>query len=90
MSGRSQNKGLSEYKRASQLWTGPSPARGKEAGRQQPELERSNLGLRDSILYQTASRLPVASQDFLGFWTDDILRRVAARVQLPRGDTQQT
>ena len=34
--------------------------------------ERDNLGPRDGILYQTASRLPVANKDFLGFWTLDI------------------
>ena len=33
---------------------------------------RGNLGPRDSILYQTASRLPVANQVFLGSWTVDI------------------
>ena len=36
----SQNKGLSKYhRRASQMQTGPCPARGREAGRQQPEME---------------------------------------------------
>ena len=43
----------------------------REAGRQQPELERGKLGPRDGILYQTASRLPVANQVFLGSWTVD-------------------
>ena len=69
----SQNKGLSEYqRRAGRLWTGPCPAGGREAGGRPPELERGNLGPRDNILYQTASRLPVANQDFWGFWTVDI------------------
>ena len=37
---RSQNKGLSEYqRRASWLWTSPSPTRGREAGGRQTELE---------------------------------------------------
>ena len=70
---RSQNKGLREYqRRASRLRTGPSPAGGREAGWGQPEPERGNLGHREGILYQTASRLPVANQDFLGFWKVDI------------------
>ena len=69
----SQNKGLSKYqRRASQLRTSPSPAGGREAGGLQPELERDNLGPRDGILYQTASRLPVANQVFLGSWMVDI------------------
>ena len=69
----SQNKGLSEYKRrASQLQTGPYPTSGREAGGRQPELERDNLGPRDHILHQTASRLPVVNQMFLGSWTVDM------------------
>ena len=65
---RSQNKGVSEYqKRARQLGTGPSPIGGREAGRQQPEPASGNLGPRDGILYQTASRIPVANQVFLGY-----------------------
>ena len=83
----SQNKGLSEYqRRVSWLQTGPSPTRGREAGGGQPEPERGNLGPKDSILHQTASRLPVANQMFLGSWTVDI-HWVTARDQLPRGDT---
>ena len=71
---RSQNKGLREYqRRVSQLWTDPSSAGGKEAGRRQPEQERGNLGPRDGILYQTVSRLPIANQVFLGSWTVDFL-----------------
>ena len=46
------------------MWTGPSPARDREAGGWQLELERGNLGPRDGSLYQTVSRLPVANQDF--------------------------
>ena len=89
MLARSQNKGLSKYqRRASQLWTGPSPTRGREAGELQPELEKGNLSPRDGILYQTASRLPVANQVFLGWLTS--ARRVAARDQLPRRDTRHT
>ena len=77
---RSQNKGLSEYqRRASRLQTGPSPTEVRETGRQQAERERDKLRPRDSILYQTASRLPVANQDLLGFWMVNIPGRVAAR-----------
>ena len=69
----SQNKGLSEYqRRASWLQTGPSPTRPREAGGRQPEPERGTLSPRDSILYQTACRLPVANQAFLGYWVVDI------------------
>ena len=45
---------------------------GREAGGQQPELERGHLGPRDGILYQIVSRLPVANQVFLGSWMVDI------------------
>ena len=38
----------------------------------QPEPERGKIGPRDSIPYQTANKLPVSNQDFLGFWTVDI------------------
>ena len=69
----SQSKGLSKYqRRASQLWTGPSPARGRESGRQQPEQERGNIAPRDGIPYQTVSRLPVVNQVLLGSWMADI------------------
>ena len=69
----SQNKGMSKYQRkASWQGTGPSSDRGREAGRGQPEPETGNLGPRDGILYQTASRLPVANQVFLGSWMVDI------------------
>ena len=45
---------------------------GREAGGRQPGLERGKLGPRDSIPYQTAKRLPVANQVFLGSWMVDI------------------
>ena len=50
----------------------PTTPRGRETGWRQPEPERIKLGPRDSILLQTASRLPVANQDLLGFWTVNI------------------
>ena len=66
---------MSEYQsRASQLYTGPSFM--LEAERQvhdsQSQKARGKLGPRDAILYQTASRLPVANQVFLGSWMVDI------------------
>ena len=57
------------------MQTGPSPTRGRETGGRKSEPERGNVGPRDSILYQTAIRFPVANQDFLGFWTVDICRQ---------------
>ena len=82
--GGSQNKGLSEYqRRASHLWTGPSPARGREAGGWQPEPERDNLGPRDGMLYQTSCSLPVANQDFLGLWMVDIHRGSQSEISSP-------
>ena len=41
-------------------------------GYSQSQKEKGKLGPRDGILYQTASRLPVANQVFLGSWTVDI------------------
>ena len=67
---RSQNKGLSEYqRRASELWTGPSPRR-RQRGRQlQPEPEgKGNLSRRDGLLHQTVSKLPITNEVFLGSW----------------------
>ena len=85
MPGRSQNKWLSKYqRRASQLRTGPSPTRGREAGGQQPEPVRGNLGPRDSILHQTVSRPPVAKQVFLGSWTVDICQEGCSQRSAPQ------
>ena len=57
-----QIKGLSEYqRRASQLQTGPSPIRGREAGGRQPEPERGNLRPRDGILYKPRDQAPDAN-----------------------------
>ena len=36
------------------------------------------------ILYQTASRLPVANQDFLGFWTVDIHQEGCSQRSAPQ------
>ena len=81
----SQNTGLSEYqRRASQLWTAPSPSGGREVGRRQPEPERDKLGPRDSIPYQNVSRLPVANQVFLGSWTVYIHREGRSQRSAPQ------
>ena len=50
----------------------PIPRQRQGAGGGQPEPERGKVGPRDSIPYQTANKLPVSNQDFLGFWTVDI------------------
>ena len=72
---RSQNKELREYqRRASRLWTGPSLDTDREAGRGATRARKGQSWPERGILYQTVSRLPVANQDFLGFWTVDIHR----------------
>ena len=84
----SQNKGLTEYqRRASWLRTGPCPTGGRDAGGLQPEPERGNLSPRDSILYQTASRLPVANQVFLGSWMVDICQEGHSQRSAPKRRT---
>ena len=70
-------------RRVSWLQTGPSPARGREAGEGQPELERGNLSPRDGILYQTVSKLPVANRN-LGFWMVDICRQGRSQRSAPQ------
>ena len=45
-------------RRASQLWTGPSPAEGRRQGGG----ERGKFGPRDGISYKTADRLSVSNQ----------------------------
>ena len=47
----------------------PIPRQRQWAGRCQPARER---GHKDGIPYQTANRLPVSNQDFLGFCMVDI------------------
>ena len=83
----SQNRGLSEYQRASWLHTGPSPLPrppytlptpigGREAYGQQPRLEGKGLLLQSQpetgILHQTVSRLPIANHISLGSWMADV------------------
>ena len=72
-----RNNGLSEYqRRASQQRTSPSPARSREA--------RGKLNPRDGIFYQTASRLPVANQVFLGSWMVDIHQEGCSQRSAPQ------
>ena len=62
----------------------PLPEAERQAGDSQSRKARDKLGPRDHILYQTADRLPVAKQVFLGSWTVTSTRRVTARDQLPK------
>ena len=50
----------------------PLPEAERQAGNGQSRKARGKLSPRDGILYQTASRLPVANQVFLGSWMVDI------------------
>ena len=45
---------------------------------------RGNLGTRNSILHQPASRLPVANQDFLRSWMVDILQEGHSQRSAPQ------
>ena len=82
----SQNKGLSEYpRRASWLQTGPSPTGGREAGRRQPESKgKGQTWPRDGIPYQTANKLSVANQIFLGSWTVGICQESHSQRSAPQ------
>ena len=85
---RSQHKGLREYqRRASRLQTGPahpSPEAGRQAANSQSQRERGKLGPGVGIFYQTASRLPVAKQVFLGSWTVAIQREGCCQRSCPQ------
>ena len=52
----------------------PPPETERQAGDSQSLKARGKLGPRNGILHQTASRLPVANQVFLGSWTVDIFQ----------------
>ena len=79
-----QDKGLSEYqRRAGRQQTGPFPTKAGRQERGQPELESGKLSPRDGILHQTAGRLPVANQAFLGSWTDDICQEGCSQRSAP-------
>ena len=62
----------------------PIHHRRQGAGRCQPEPGRGKLGPRDSIPYQTANKLPVSNQDFLGFWMVDILQECCNQRSAPQ------
>ena len=53
-------------------------------GDSQSQKARGKLGPRDGILYQTASRLPVANQVFLGSWTVDICQEGHSQRSAPQ------
>ena len=81
----SHNKGLSKYqRRASLQQTSPLPTLQRQAGNSQSLKGRGKLGPRDGILYQTASRLPVANQFFLGSWTVDIHQEGRSQRSVPQ------
>ena len=77
-------------RRASQLPVPPLPEAESQVGDSQSWKVRGKLGPRDGILYQTASRLPVANQVFWDPGQLTSARSVAARDQLPREDTRHT
>ena len=66
------------------------PEAGRQVGTNQSWKERGKLGPRDGIPYQTAVRLSIANQVFLGCWTVDIHWEGHNREHLSRGDTQHT
>ena len=53
-------------------WPIPLLEAERQVGNSRSWKARGNLGLRDGILHQTVSRLPVANQVFLGSWMVDI------------------
>ena len=62
-----------------------SPARGREAGRRQPEAEgKGQSQPQRQILHQIVSRLPVAKQVFLGSWMVDIHQEVQGLRSAPQ------
>ena len=70
-------------------WPIPLLEAERQVGNSRSRKARGNLGLRDGILHQTVSRLPVAKFSWDPGWLTST-RRVSARDQLPRGDTQYT
>ena len=70
---------------ASSRMAHPPPESGRQAGDSQSWNARGKLGPRDSILYQTVSRLPVANQVFLGSWTVDICQEGSSQRLAPQG-----
>ena len=78
----SQNKGLSKYQRRA-TGCGLAHPHQRQGGRWGAAKAREGQSPRDSILYQTASRLPVASQD-LGFWMGDICQEGQSQRSAPQ------
>ena len=80
----SQNKGLSKYqRRASWLQTIPSLLEtGWQAGA--ARAKQGQYWAQVGILYQTASRHPVANQYFLGFWMVGICREGHSQRSAPK------
>ena len=66
------------------------PEAGRQAGDSQSQKAKGKLSPRDGILYQTASRLPVANQVFLGFWTVDIHHEGTSQGTAPPEETHST
>ena len=72
------NKGL---RRASRLWTGPSPARDRQAGQPEPEGDNRSPREASSTKLQTGF---FANQDSLGFWTVNIRREGLSQRSAPQ------
>ena len=62
----------------------PPPEAGRQAGDSQSQKKRGKLGSRDGIPYQTASRLSVANQVFVGSWTVDIRQEGRSQRSAPQ------
>ena len=68
----------------------PPPEAGRQAGNSQSQKAKGKLSPRDGILYQTASRLPVANQVFLGSWMVDIRQEGRSQGSAPPKETHGT
>ena len=62
----------------------PLPEAGGQLGDSQIRKARGKLVPRDGILHQTASRLPVSNQVFLGSWTVDICQEGHSQRSAPQ------
>ena len=62
----------------------------RQTGDSQSRKTRGNLGPRNSILYQTVSRLPVTNEVFQGSWMVDICQEGRSQRSAPQGDTWHT
>ena len=62
----------------------PPPEAERQVGDRQSWKARGKLSPRDGILYQTASRLPVANQVFLGSWMVDIHQAGCSERSVPQ------